>query len=123
MMSAYVTSPDTAPNLESMPSFDPMYGFPDGRKERVMIATQQEMNDARLPLDRRDYCAHFLIDYYKCRQTAFPSMWHCNAKKHDYDNCEYQDYIMRMKEYEREKRLLQRAKRKRIKAEREELSS
>lgn len=56
-----------------------------------MVATQQEMDDARLPLKRRDYCAHFLIDYYKCRQDVYPAMYKCNAKKHDYDVCEYEE--------------------------------
>ncbi|XP_072023263.1 NADH dehydrogenase [ubiquinone] 1 beta subcomplex subunit 7-like [Amphiura filiformis] len=121
MWSTYVTNPDTSPDIYNMPTFDPLYGFPEGRKERVMVATQQEMNDARLPLDKRDFCAHFLIDFYKCRQAEFPNLSACMGKKHDYDQCEYQDYVMRMKEYEREKRLLQRSKRKRLKAAREEL--
>ena len=56
-----------------------------------MVATQEEMNAARLPLDRRDYCAHFLIDYYKCRQYAFPRLNLCNGKKHDYDVCEFEE--------------------------------
>ena len=33
-LSAYVTSPDTSPSLDAMPTFEPMYGFTDGRKER-----------------------------------------------------------------------------------------
>ena len=56
-----------------------------------MVATQEEMNAARLPLDRRDYCAHFLIDYYKCRHEAFPHLTLCNGKKHDYDVCEFEE--------------------------------
>lgn len=30
----YVTHPDTMPVPEGSPTFDPMYGFPDGRKPR-----------------------------------------------------------------------------------------
>lgn len=34
MWTAYVTNPDTAPDLHKLPTFDPEYGFPDGRPER-----------------------------------------------------------------------------------------
>ncbi|KAJ8040932.1 NADH dehydrogenase [ubiquinone] 1 beta subcomplex subunit 7 [Holothuria leucospilota] len=113
MWSAYVTHSDTAPDMNNIPTFDPLYGFPDGRKEREMIATQEEMNAAMLPLDRRDYCAHLYIKYLACKQEN-PLGVHikCKHEKHEYDLCEYEDYVLRMKEYERERRLLERAKRK-----------
>lgn len=33
-MDAYVTKPDTTPSPVKEPSFDPNFGFPNGRKER-----------------------------------------------------------------------------------------
>ncbi|XP_070563178.1 NADH dehydrogenase [ubiquinone] 1 beta subcomplex subunit 7-like [Ptychodera flava] len=121
MWTAYVTHSDTAPDLEKLPTFDPLYGFPDGRKERVMVATQEEMNKARVPLEKRDYCAHLYMALMKCRRDTYPWFNNCKHEKHEYEQCEYDDYVMRMKEYERERRLLERAKRKRLKEEREKL--
>jgi len=42
---------------------DPLEGFPNGRKPRVMLATKAEMQSARIPLEHRDYCAHKLIAF------------------------------------------------------------
>ncbi|XP_784178.1 NADH dehydrogenase [ubiquinone] 1 beta subcomplex subunit 7 [Strongylocentrotus purpuratus] len=121
MWTAYVTNPDTAPDLNNLPTFDPEYGFPDGRPEREMVASQEEMNMARVPMDKRDFCAHFYIAFLKCRRDNFPNLLNCRHAKHEYDHCEYEDFVIRMKEYERERRLLERGKRKRLVAEREAL--
>uniref|UniRef100_G1KTG7 NADH dehydrogenase [ubiquinone] 1 beta subcomplex subunit 7 n=1 Tax=Anolis carolinensis TaxID=28377 RepID=G1KTG7_ANOCA len=77
----------------------------------VMIATQEQMNDAQLPLEQRDYCAHYLITLMKCKRDNFPNIFACAHERHDWDYCEHQDYVMRMKEFERERRLLTRKKR------------
>lgn len=109
--SLYMTNPEGTPKPLTEPSFDANMGFPNGRKQRVMIATEQEMEAAKLPLADRDYCAHKLIAYRACRADVWPWAYKCAHEKHDYLNCEYDDYINRMKEYEREKRLLQRKQR------------
>ncbi|OQR76577.1 NADH dehydrogenase-like [Tropilaelaps mercedesae] len=87
---------------------DPLEGFPNGRKPRVMIATKEEMMSAKIPLDRRDYCAHKLIDYKNCRYMNFPFFVNCRHEYHDYEQCEYDDYVLRLKEAERERRLRKR---------------
>ncbi|XP_067007993.1 NADH dehydrogenase [ubiquinone] 1 beta subcomplex subunit 7 [Anabrus simplex] len=107
----YVSDPQGTPNPLKEPSFDPLYGFSSGRKERVMIATQEEMESAKLPLEDRDYCAHKLLKYRACRADVWPWLYKCHHEKHDYLHCEYEDYVLRMKEFERERRLLQRKKR------------
>uniref|UniRef100_A0A182NH91 NADH dehydrogenase [ubiquinone] 1 beta subcomplex subunit 7 n=1 Tax=Anopheles dirus TaxID=7168 RepID=A0A182NH91_9DIPT len=107
-VSLYLTNPKGTPLPLTEPSFDPNLGFPNGRKERVMIATEEEMEAAKLPLEARDYCAHKLIQYRACRSDVWPWAYKCAHEKHEYLNCEYDDYILRLKEYEREKRLLQR---------------
>lgn len=57
-----------------------------------MVATQQEMNDAKLPLKRRDYCAHLYIQYQQCKQeNPFHVPYRCKHQKHDYDICEYEE--------------------------------
>ena len=34
MWYSYVTNPDTAPDYKNPPTFDPLFGFPEGREER-----------------------------------------------------------------------------------------
>ena len=101
--------PDIVPGPDVVPSFDPQLGFTN-RKPRVMIATEEQMRSAKLPLEDRDYCAHKLLEYRACRADTFPFVYKCHHEKHDYLNCEYDDYVLRMKEYERERRLLERQK-------------
>jgi NADH dehydrogenase (ubiquinone) 1 beta subcomplex subunit 7 len=110
MYTAYISSPDTAPDIKAGPTFDPLYGFENGRKERHMKVTEEEMEAAGIEPEHRDYCAHFLIEFRKCRQEHFPWVVACKPQLHNWDNCQYEDFVLRMKEYERERRLLERAK-------------
>merc|ERR1711970_1698388 len=82
-----------------------MYGFSGERKERKMIK-------AMVPLKYRDYCAHHYINYQKCARTRpmIDFFNQCGGEKHEWEHCQYEDFIMRQKEYERERRLLQREK-------------
>lgn len=57
-----------------------------------MVATQQQMNDAQLPLDQRDYCAHYLIKLMKCKRDNFPNFLACQHERHDWDYCEHLEY-------------------------------
>ncbi|XP_055311653.1 NADH dehydrogenase [ubiquinone] 1 beta subcomplex subunit 7 [Sitodiplosis mosellana] len=107
---ARYTSPEVTPYNEEV-TFDPLYGFPNGRKERVMIATEAEMVSAKLPLEERDYCAHTKIDYLRCIADVWPFPYKCAHEKHAQAQCQYEDYILRMKEYERERRLMVRRER------------
>ncbi|KAG1694106.1 NADH dehydrogenase [ubiquinone] 1 beta subcomplex subunit 7 [Nymphon striatum] len=109
---ANLTNPDLYPETDKDPTFDALYGFPSGRQERKMIATNEEMVKAKLPIDKRDYCAHLLIKYHACFYDKFPWVHQCSHEKHDYIHCEYDDYVSRMKEYERERRLLVRKKKR-----------
>ncbi|KAH0869508.1 hypothetical protein HID58_076530, partial [Brassica napus] len=42
---------------------------------KKMIATQEEMVAAKVPLGYRDQCAHLLIPLNKCRQAEFFLPW------------------------------------------------
>ncbi|KAL1505378.1 hypothetical protein ABEB36_004961 [Hypothenemus hampei] len=97
--------PEITPSPDEHPTFDPLLGFPEGRKERVMLATKEEMVSCKIPLVNRDYCAHKLIEYLGCRKDNFPFVVKCAHEKHAYLNCRYDDFVTRMKEYERERRL------------------
>ncbi|KAG5881793.1 hypothetical protein JTB14_037090 [Gonioctena quinquepunctata] len=97
--------PEVTPSPLEEPTFDPLLGFESGRQERVMIATEEEMRSAKLPLEDRDYCAHLNLKFRACRRDNFPWVVNCEHEKHAFLNCKYEDFLIRMKEYEREKRL------------------
>ncbi|XP_049866000.1 NADH dehydrogenase [ubiquinone] 1 beta subcomplex subunit 7-like [Pectinophora gossypiella] len=90
---------------DDKPTFDPQVGFDFERKQRVMIAKDDDLVSARIPPEKRDYCAHYLLDYQVCRYKNMPMLYKCAHERHNYLNCEHQDYVLRMKEFERERRL------------------
>ncbi|XP_076234671.1 NADH dehydrogenase (ubiquinone) B18 subunit [Calliopsis andreniformis] len=100
------------PDSNKPPTMDPHIGFPKGRKERVMIATEKEMRAANVPKNFRDYCAHKFIEYQGCERLHFPFVYRCNKQFDEYAHCEVEDSILRMKEYERERRLRRRQRKK-----------
>ncbi|KAI2809923.1 NADH dehydrogenase 1 beta subcomplex subunit 7 ndufb7 [Blomia tropicalis] len=108
--------------------FDPHEGFTHGRKERVMIATEAEMDSAKMKSPEHiiteigkktmfktvlkgDYCAHKYIDMKACLKNNRPFYWRCKHERHAYHECLFDDSVLRMKEWEREKRLRERQKR------------
>lgn len=56
-----------------------------------MIATQEELEAANVPLERRDYCAHYYLEFMRCRHEKFPWVAGCKHELHDYDNCQYNE--------------------------------
>ncbi|KAK4841511.1 hypothetical protein QYF36_005678 [Acer negundo] len=63
---------------------------------KKMIATQEEMVEARVPIPYRDHCAHLLIPLNKCRQAEFYLPWKCENERHSYEKCEYELVMERM---------------------------
>ncbi|KAG7558475.1 NADH:ubiquinone oxidoreductase B18 subunit [Arabidopsis thaliana x Arabidopsis arenosa] len=63
---------------------------------KKMIATQEEMSAAKIPLGSRDQCAHLLIPLNKCRQAEFFLPWKCEDERHVYEKCEYELVMERM---------------------------
>jgi NADH dehydrogenase (ubiquinone) 1 beta subcomplex subunit 7 len=57
----------------------------------VMIATQAEMESAKLPLEDRDYCAHMALQYRACRADVWPWASQCAHQKHEYLTCLYEE--------------------------------
>ncbi|KAJ8668555.1 hypothetical protein QAD02_010218 [Eretmocerus hayati] len=102
------------PELNPVPygetTFDPFLGL-GPRKERVMIAKEEELRAAMIPKSKWDYCAHHLLELERCKADVFPFVWNCKAEVHAANMCYLEDHILRMKEYERERRLLHRQKR------------
>lgn len=114
-----------------------------------MIATEDEMVSAKLPIEERDYCAHKKIDYLACRADVWPLAYRCAHSKHELMTCQFDElvifriklllltsidlialcafdfcsYVLRMKEYERERRLMLRRQRIAAKANTESLTA
>ncbi|KAI3734183.1 hypothetical protein L6452_13647 [Arctium lappa] len=63
---------------------------------KPMIATQQELVEAKVPLAYRDQCAHLLIPLNKCRQSELYLPWKCENERHSYEKCEYELVMERM---------------------------
>lgn len=63
---------------------------------KKMIATQEEMVEAKVPISYRDQCAHLLIPLNKCRQAEFYLPWKCEDQRHGYEKCEYELVMERM---------------------------
>ncbi|KAK2093516.1 NADH dehydrogenase 1 beta subcomplex subunit 7 ndufb7 [Saguinus oedipus] len=105
----------------NFPTLPPDYGLPE-RKEIEMVATQQEMMDAQLRLQLRDHCAHYLIRLLKCKRDNFPNILASKHERHEWEYCKHRDYVMRMKEFELERRMLLRKQRREKKAAAAELA-
>lgn len=56
-----------------------------------MLATEDEMKAAQVPLDRRDYCAHLYINFKSCERNYYPFIVMCKPEKHMYLDCEYEE--------------------------------
>ena len=78
---------------------------------KPMIATREEMVEARVPIPYRDQCAHLLIPLNKCRSAEFFLPWKCENERHTYEKCEYELVMERLlqmqKIREREEKLKQ----------------
>ncbi|EDV22515.1 expressed hypothetical protein, partial [Trichoplax adhaerens] len=55
-----------------------------------MQVTAQEMEDAKVPLHRRDFCAHVYIPLMKCRKENYYLPWRCQHERHAWHECEYE---------------------------------
>ena len=71
----------TAPHLRGYPDnqleskYDDLYGFPHGRKRRVMYATEVELESAKIKWEFRDYCAHKLIKLKAMQERHEAILW------------------------------------------------
>lgn len=53
---------------------------------------QEELQNAKVPIAWRDFCADLLIPLNKCRRKNLYLPWTCEHEKHAYEKCEYLDY-------------------------------
>ncbi|KAF3844108.1 hypothetical protein F7725_016156 [Dissostichus mawsoni] len=78
----YVTETDTEPDPTKKYEFDPSLALKRGKRE--MVATQDQMNLAQLPLEQRDYCAQHLLKLMKCKRDNWPNFLACKHERHDW---------------------------------------
>lgn len=97
--------------MNQNPTFDVNKGFTYKRKQRPVTTSPDQLSSAKIPQKFRDYCADKLLVYQVCRYKHFPVIINCAHEKHDYLTCEMKDYVIRMKEFERERRLRERERR------------
>lgn len=76
-----------------------------------MHVTEEEMNSVGLEDEERDYCAHVRVKAYGCLQHENPLFYRCNGIIHELSECVFEDYQHNMKEFERERRLMERESR------------
>lgn len=60
----------------------------------VMKATEQEMKDAQVPINFRDYCADILIKLNECRKANYWMPGKCEELMHAYEKCQYHEYVL-----------------------------
>uniref|UniRef100_A0A8C0UN48 NADH dehydrogenase [ubiquinone] 1 beta subcomplex subunit 7 n=1 Tax=Cyanistes caeruleus TaxID=156563 RepID=A0A8C0UN48_CYACU len=84
---------------------------PGGRGQSGEGQEPGGLAQGRVPLEQRDFCGHHLLRLLRCHRDNFPVPWGCHALHHAWDSCQHHDYVTRMKEFERERRLRQRQKR------------
>lgn len=58
-----------------------------------MIATREEMREAKLDIGYRDFCAHLLIPLNECRRKSFFLPWKCEHERHVYEKCQYKECV------------------------------
>lgn len=60
-------------------------------------ATREELIAARIPINYRDNCVDGLVELNKCRFEAFYLPWKCTHERHNYEVCQYKEYLERLK--------------------------
>jgi len=66
-------------------------------------ASQTELKAKKVPLGWRDQCSSLLIPLNVCRRDKYYLPWECNDERHAYEECQYKDYMRRMKELSKQK--------------------
>ena len=73
--------------------YDDLYGFPNGRKRRKIVATRLEVESGKLHHRERDYCAHHLLKLLACKRDHMPAFWNCHHYKSQLLDCRYEEWV------------------------------
>lgn len=55
--------------------------------------SDEDLYWAKIPPNKRDYCAHHLLELVRCRKQNYPFLGECSHYKHDWDNCQNEEYL------------------------------
>jgi len=66
-------------------------------------ASQTELKANRVPVGWRDQCSSLLIPLNVCRRKNNYMPWECETERHTYEECQYKDYMRRMKALSKQK--------------------
>ncbi|PAV24335.1 7 NADH dehydrogenase 1 beta subcomplex [Pyrrhoderma noxium] len=67
------------------------------------IPSQAELKANKVPLGWRDQCSSLLIPLNVCRRDNLYVPWECENERHAYEECQYKDYMRRMKALSKQK--------------------
>ena len=67
------------------------------RLAEMRLLLQEELQNAKISLGYRDFCAHLLIPLNACRRKELYLPWKCEHERHSYEKCEYLEYKRRLK--------------------------
>lgn len=56
-----------------------------------MPVSEEDMMAAKIPLDRRDYCAHKYLELHECKRRHYPFMIKCAHEVHEYNACHVEE--------------------------------
>lgn len=73
--------------LES--KYDPLFGFPRGRRLREVPLNYAEIESAQVPYENRNHCAHLWVKWNACERDYFPRVNRCKEFWDDHDDCMY----------------------------------
>lgn len=62
-----------------------------------LLLLQEDLQNAKIPLGYRDFCAHLLVPLNACRRKELYLPWKCEHERHAYEKCEYLEYKRRLK--------------------------
>lgn len=60
----------------------------------VMLASEDDMIAAKIPLKQRDYCAHKYLELEECKRIHYPFMLKCAHKRHEYEECQAEEWVI-----------------------------
>lgn len=52
-----------------------------------MPVSEEDMIAAKIPHDKRDYCAHKYMELHECKRRFYPMMIKCAHERHEYQQC------------------------------------
>ena len=56
-----------------------------------MMISDEELTRQRIPLNARDYCAHLLVSFNRCKRKNLYLPYRCIEEKHEYEQCQYKE--------------------------------